>query len=138
MTIPFVLVHGDLMIRNYGIKTFTESRTHITSAEALVEALRNNPSAVEVTVYGGAVGTLGKGSISGLQHFRFLTIIMGGLAVIEPGAFHDLPSLENLMLPQNDMTTLRSGCFANLTVATIYLARNKISVVEDGAFRCCF
>lgn len=63
-----------------------------------------------------------------------LQIRNSGLLVIDPGAFHIVPTLALLKISNNPITTLKSGVFNNLKVKELDLSHNFISVIEDEVF----
>jgi Leucine-rich repeat (LRR) protein len=85
----------------------------------------NNISVLKKDVFGSAVFYL----------LETLSVCHTGLVIVEPGAFRELPKLEQLHLHNNWIRTLKPGTFANMTALRgLHLANNRIQSLEPGLF----
>ncbi|XP_063914318.1 leucine-rich repeat-containing protein 15-like [Zophobas morio] len=83
----------------------------------------------------GHVPILYEKSIFDVPNLKNLDLSNVGLEKIEPGAFGNLPLLEDLLLYGNNLTEIKTATFTNLNVSQVVLLSNSITLLEPGVFR---
>jgi hypothetical protein len=72
---------------------------------------------------------------AGFYLLETLSVCHTGLITVEPGAFRELPRLEQLHLHNNWICNLKPGTFSNMTALRgLHLANNRIQSLEPGLF----
>lgn len=73
-------------------------------------------------------------AVTNSTSLRYITGINSNIQVLTSGSFVNLPNLESILLPFNEIRELHQGIFYNVNVSVLDLSWNKIVYISEGAF----
>eukprot|EP00729_Bicosta_minor_P021272 gene21272-7353_t len=94
-----------------------------------------NKDVIDIDLSWNIIAVIDAGAFSDLPLLTTVDLIGNRIEVIDAGAFSDLPSLTTLGLSANSIAVIDAGAFADLPLlTTVDLSDNSIAVIDAGAF----